>query len=141
MQHNYCVTLDLMDIIVIVAKRSTSGQETKMPSEEAKTLKLQYQDIPELKETFADSISKWAFDGNTLRIEFAVTRMDRPDDGSGRPVGRSVPACRLVLTANGAVDLLKRCQQLTNALQKAGQVNQAAAQAAPAKAKTTAKTN
>ncbi len=112
-----------------------------MPSEETKTLKLQYQDIPELKETFADSISKWSFDGNTLRVEFAVTRMDRPDDGSGRPVGRSVPACRLVLTANGAVELLNRCRQLTLALEKAGLVTQTPQEAAPAKAKTPAKTN
>jgi hypothetical protein len=95
-----------------------------MPNEEDKRPKLQYQDIPELKDTFADSIGKWSFDGNTLRIEFTVARMDRPDDGTGRPVGRSFPACRLVLTANGAVELLNRCRQLTLALEKLGLVKQ-----------------
>ena len=97
---------------------------SKTSSEEAKTPKLQYQDIPELKDAFADSIGKWSFDGNTLRIEFTVARMDRPDNGTGRPVRRSFPACRLVLTANGAVEPLNRCQLLTLALERRGIVKQ-----------------
>jgi hypothetical protein len=106
-----------------------------MSSETVNPPKLQYQDIPELKETFADSIWKWGFDGNTLRIEFTVARMDRPSDGSGRPIGRSLPVCRLVLTANGAIELLNRCRQLTLALEKAGLVKeQTSHDAAPIKA-------
>jgi hypothetical protein len=113
-----------------------------MPSAETKAPKLQYQDIPELKETFADSIGKWSFDGNTLRVEFTVARIDRADDGSDRPIGRSVPACRLVLTANGAIELLNRCRQLTLALENAGLVKQqSAGETAPAKAKAPAKTS
>ncbi|HEX2653084.1 MAG TPA: hypothetical protein VHN11_05480 [Xanthobacteraceae bacterium] len=92
--------------------------------------KLQYQDNPNLSETFADSIGRWIFDGNTLRIDFTVARIERPDDGKGQPIGKSVPACRLVLTANGAVELLNRCRQLTAALEKAGLVKEQVAQAA-----------
>ena len=105
-----------------------------MSSEETRTPKLQYQDIPELKETFADSVGKWNFDGNTLRIEFTVARMDRPDDGSGRPIGRSFPACRLVLSPNGAVELLNRCRQLALALEKLGLVKQTTPTATPTQA-------
>ena len=109
-------------------------REIEMSSEEARTPKLQYQDIPELKEIFADSIGKWNFDGNTLRMEFTVARIDRPDDGSGRPIGRSFPACRLVLSPNGAIELLNRCRQLALALEKMGLVKQTPQAAAPPQA-------
>jgi hypothetical protein len=85
--------------------------------------KLRYQDMPDLRETFADSIGGWTFDGNTLRIEFLVSRLEagKPDEA---PSGRAVPVCRLVLTAAGAVDLLKACSQFTGALAKAGVIKQ-----------------
>ena len=54
---------------------------------------LRYLDRPDCLETFADSISGLSFDGQTLRLEFAVTRMDdvKPD----APVtGRRYPVCR-----------------------------------------------
>ena len=35
-----------------------------------------YVDIPELSETLADSVHSLFFDGQTLRITFAVNRMD-----------------------------------------------------------------
>src|SRR5450830_1109819 len=53
---------------------------------------LRYLDRPDCLETFADSISGLSFDGQTLRLEFAVTRMDdlKPD----APVtGRRYPVC------------------------------------------------
>jgi hypothetical protein len=81
--------------------------------------RLQYQDRPELFEAFADSVGPWSFDGNTLRIEFLVTRLDPPRQDQPR-TGRQYPVCRLALTPNGAVDLLNHCRQLTAALEKAG---------------------
>jgi hypothetical protein len=87
---------------------------------------LRYQDAPDLGETFADTVGNWSFDGNTLRMEFLVSRLD-PDKPADAPTGRSVPVCRLVLTAAGAVDLLKTCAQLTAALSKAGVGKQTAA--------------
>ena len=81
--------------------------------------KLRYQDRPDLFETFADSVGPWSFDGNTLRIEFMVTRLDPPKKDEPRS-GRQHPVCRLALTASGAVELLNHCRQLTAALEKAG---------------------
>jgi hypothetical protein len=80
---------------------------------------LRYQDAPDLGETFADTVGNWSFDGSTLRMEVLVSRLD-PGNLSEAPTGRSVPVCRLVLTAAGAVDLLKTCAQLSAALAKAG---------------------
>jgi len=56
--------------------------------------KFRYQDVPDLGETFADTVGNWTFDGNTLRIEFLVSRTD-PEKPSGAPTGRAVPVRRL----------------------------------------------
>jgi hypothetical protein len=37
---------------------------------------IRYIDRPDIEETFADSVSGLIFDGQSLRIEFAVTRLD-----------------------------------------------------------------
>jgi hypothetical protein len=59
-----------------------------------------------MEETFADPINRLFFDGQTLRIEFGVTRMD--DVKAGAPItGRRYPACRLVLPPAAAVDFIK----------------------------------
>ena len=88
--------------------------------------KLRYQDIPELKETFADSIGQWIFDGQMLRIEFTVTRLD-PGGTPEQPTGRRLPAARMVLTPICAVELIRQCQQLMAALEKAAANMQQAA--------------
>ena len=88
-------------------------------ADEQQRPKFRYQDLPELSETFADSIGGWSFDGSTLRLEFLVSRLDpmKPGDPA---TGRAVPVCRLVLTAAGAVELIKACGQVTAALTQAG---------------------
>jgi hypothetical protein len=94
--------------------------------------KLRYQDIPDLPETFADSIGQWIFDGQMLRIEFTVTRLD-PAGAPEQPTGRRLPAARMVLTPVCAVELIRQCQQLMAALEKAAaNMQQAAAAKAPA---------
>ena len=93
--------------------------------------KLRYQDIPQLGETFADSIGQWIFDGQMLRIEFTVTRLDDIAPAEQR-TGRRLPACRLVLTPGCAVELIRQCQQLAAALEKAAANMQAATDKAPA---------
>jgi hypothetical protein len=91
--------------------------------------KLRYQDIPDLPETFADSIGQWIFDGQMLRIEFTVTRLDA--GGASQPrTGRRLPTARMVLTPSCAVELIRQCQQLLAGLEKAAAMQQAA----PAKA-------
>jgi hypothetical protein len=93
------------------------------------TASIRYVDQPECRETFADSINSVFFDGQTMRIEFGITRMDEMKQG--QPVsGRRYPACRLVLPVSAAIDLINKMQQTANALQQAGLVKPAAAAAA-----------
>jgi hypothetical protein len=83
--------------------------------------KASHVDRPELAETFADSIHNMVWDGQTLRIEFCVTRYP---DGPASPgaEARRFPAARLVLTAPVATDLFNRLQQMIQALAKAAAV-------------------
>jgi len=84
---------------------------------------LRYIDQPDLAETFADSIGNLSFDGQSLRIEFSVTRMDEVKPGAPM-TGRRYPACRLVLTPGAAVELINRMQQVAAALTQAGVLRQ-----------------
>jgi hypothetical protein len=82
---------------------------------------VRYVDRADLVETFADSISGLIFDGQTLRIEFGVTRFDEVKADS--PItGRRYPAARVVLSPLAAVDLINRMQQVAAALAQAGVV-------------------
>jgi hypothetical protein len=58
-----------------------------MADEKSRKPKFRYEDLPEIMETFADSIGQLYFDGQTLRIEFLVSRLDeqsKRDDPTGR---------------------------------------------------------
>jgi hypothetical protein len=92
-----------------------------MADEKSPKIELRYEDVPELKETFTDSVGQWHFDGSTLRIDFLVTRFDQAKSPEARS-GRRSPVCRLVLPANGAVDLLNQCRRITAAMEQAGVV-------------------
>jgi hypothetical protein len=74
-----------------------------------------YVDLPEISETFADSLHGMFFDGQTLRLTFAVSRMDptRPPDAAA---GKKYPVCRLVLTLPVAADLANRLNQLATTI-------------------------
>ncbi len=86
---------------------------------------IRYVDRPDVAETFADSVSGLVFDGQTLRIEFAVTRLDEVKPNT--PItGRRYPACRVVLPPAAAADLINRMQQIGAALAQAGAVRAAA---------------
>ena len=92
-----------------------TGQSERQPAT------VRYVDRADMEETFADSINGLIFDGQTLRIEFGVTRYD--DVKTGTPItGRRYPACRLVLPPAAAVDLINRMQQIGVALTQAGVV-------------------
>lgn len=80
---------------------------------------LRYSDRPEISETFADSVERMYFDGNTLRLEFVVTRFDDPKPPA-RPTGRKCTSCRLVLSQEGALDLINKMTGLREQLIKAG---------------------
>jgi hypothetical protein len=103
------------------AKDSASNPTPGAPSgsSERASATVRYVDRPDMVETFADSVTGLMFDGQMLRIELGVTRLDevRPN----APVtGRRYPACRLVLPSLAAVDLINRMQQIAAALTQAG---------------------
>jgi len=81
--------------------------------------KLRYVDRPEVNETFADSVGKVFFDGTVAQIELLVSRWDETKPPAA-PTGRAVTACRLVLSANGLIDLIDRMDQLRSALESDG---------------------
>lgn len=83
-------------------------------------VKYQYEDRPEVAETFADFVHRIQFDGQTLRFEFCVTRIEDQTPSGSAPTGTRYPACRLVLSAAAAVDLMNKMQQITASLIKAG---------------------
>ncbi len=92
---------------------------------ERRTATIRYVDRPDLEETFADSISGLLFDGQTLRLEFGVTRLDEVKQNAPL-TGRRYPACRVVLPPAAAIDLINRMQQIAAALTQAGVVRSAA---------------
>jgi hypothetical protein len=93
---------------------------------------IRYVDQPECRETFADSINNVFFDGQTMRIEFGITRMDELKQG--QPLsGRRYPVCRLVLPVSAAVELINKMQQTATALQQAGLLKPAGAAQAETK--------
>jgi len=93
-------------------------------SPERAAASVRYVDRADMVETFADTVTGLIFDGQTLRIEFGVTRFD--DVKPNVPItGRRYPACRLVLPPVAAVDLINRMQQIAAALTQAGVVKAA----------------
>jgi hypothetical protein len=82
-------------------------------------VQYQYIDRAEVSETFADFVHRIQFDGQTLRIEFCVSRLE--DHKPPTPAtGKRYPACRLVLSNAAAIDLMNKMQQITAGLIKAG---------------------
>jgi hypothetical protein len=96
---------------------------------------IEYVDRPELQEIFADSITGLIFEGQMLRMEFGVTRLDEVTPNAPFH-GRRYPACRVVLPSNAAVDLINRIQQIAAALVQAG-VMKTGTQPSPGNTKTT----
>lgn len=78
-----------------------------------------YVDLPDLTETFSDHVEKFFFDGNTLRVEFCVRRVEDAQPNK-TPSGKRYPVCRLVLHQEAAIDLINKLQGLTAALEKQG---------------------
>ena len=71
---------------------------------------IRYVDRPDMPETFADSIASTYFDGQTLRIEFTVTRVD--EAAAVAPItAHRFPVCRMVVPAAAGVDLINRLNQ------------------------------
>jgi hypothetical protein len=95
----------------------------KLP--DTQTAAIRYVDRADCTEIFADSINGVYFDGQSLRIEFGVTRLDEVKANTA-VTGRRYPAQRMVLTPTAAVELINRMQQVGAALQQAGVLTPAA---------------
>jgi hypothetical protein len=95
-----------------------------------------YVDLPDLAETFADSIGGTFFDGHLLRIEFCVGRLDAFKPPTS-PTGRRYPTCRLVLSTAAAVELMNSMQRVSAALVKAGVLKPTPVQGGPGESQAT----
>jgi hypothetical protein len=116
MTHRGGSTIDFMLVCDSTCSDPRGMQLAQAPQPQ---IQFQYVDRPEVVETFADHVQRIQFDGQTLRLEFCVTRLE--DQKSGEVAnGKRYPACRLVLSASAAVDLMNKMQQITAGLLKAG---------------------
>jgi hypothetical protein len=89
------------------------------PAPTGQTATIRYIDRPDIQEHFADSVTGLLFDGQTLRLEFAVTRFDELKPNA--PItGRRYPSCRVALSPAAAIDLINRMQQVATALSQSG---------------------
>ena len=106
------------------SKEPTSKSPQEARPQDRQQATIRHVDLPDLAETFADSINALYFDGQTLRIELGVTRLDnvKPNEPM---TGRRYPACRLILPPVAAIDLINRLQQIAAALTQAGILKQA----------------
>lgn len=100
------------------AATAASEDHSAQAAPERQPPAIRYVDRPDMSETFVDSISALVFDGQTLRIEFGVTRFDEMKPNA-QITGRRYPACRLVLPPAAAAELLARMQQTAAAIAQA----------------------
>jgi len=84
------------------------------------TVQAKLADIPEIRETFGDSIRGVWFDGSTWRIQVDVIRIDDATVGGGTPSTTQYPSARLVLSAAAGIALLDRLNQLSKELEANG---------------------
>jgi len=117
---------DKPDTAATTAKPAAAAQlaSAAVGQSDRQAATIRYIDRPDIEETFADSVSGLIFDGQALRIEFAVTRLDEVKPNAPL-TGRRYPASRIVLPPAAAVDLINRMQQVAAALTQAGIVKAA----------------
>ena len=63
-----------MSNVTTGSQKGQKGQDPK--AQEGMRATVRYVDRPECVETFANSINSVFFDGQTMRLEFGITRMD-----------------------------------------------------------------
>lgn len=72
-----------------------------------------YVDRPDLMETFADTLETFNTDGETLRMEFCVDRLDaRSMEHGGKPNATKHPVARIVMPLSTAVEMMNRLNGL-----------------------------
>ena len=102
--------------------------EVELNMAEGKLMKMAGGDVAE---TFADHCEQVIFDGQTLRVDMAVTRFS--SQGAGKqPTVRRATACRLVLTPQAALQLHEQLQRIVAGLEQKGLVRKRTKAPAPA---------
>jgi len=86
---------------------------------ESSSVPREYVDQPQISEIFADSLERIRFDGQTLRLEFCVTRMDDPKELQAM-TGKKYTACRLVMPPHGLLEMFDKLNAMVSALEKQG---------------------
>jgi len=107
-----------------------SKAETATPKADGAP-RIQYVDVPSIAETYADSVNRMMFDGQSVRLEFCVTRMEEPQKGDTELTGTRQTACRVVLPLGTALELSGKLSRMLTALAKRGAETRA--KQAPAK--------
>jgi hypothetical protein len=74
----------------------------------------------EIKETFVDTLGNLFFDGQTLRLELAVARIDEVKPPEKVPTGERHVVARLALTLPCTIDLINQIQMLAGQLSQSG---------------------
>ena len=76
-------------------------------------------DLPDLPECFVDSVKLGTLHGSTLRLTLCTYRFEEPRPQQAPSVTK-VPSCRLVLTAEGAIELFNMLNSMMGVMQQAG---------------------
>jgi hypothetical protein len=108
----------------ITSKGTSAGIGASTDHGERQPATIRYLDRVDLEEIFVDSISGLIFDGETLRIEFVVTRL-RKEMADSPISANQYTVCRLVLPLTAAIDFVNRMQQIAPVLKRAGVVKAA----------------
>jgi hypothetical protein len=99
--------------------------------------RIQDVDVPSISETFVDAVRGMMFDGQSVRMELCVTRMEEPKNGSGELTGKRQTACRVVLPLSAALELSSKLGSVLTTLAKRGAERKAKqGQRAPASVQT-----
>jgi hypothetical protein len=98
---------------------TTNIKGDKMAGPEFET---EYIDRADLTESFSDYVEKFLYDGNTLRLELCVLRLDVPNPSKKKGTGKRVPVSRLVLTRGATLDLYNKLHKLVGVLEKQGKI-------------------
>lgn len=99
-----------------------------------KQTKIEYVDVPAIAETYADTVRGMMFDGQSVRMELCVTRMNEPAKDSTEVTGKRQTACRVVLPLSAALELSTQLGRMMSTLAKRGAERKAKQGTAAAKA-------
>ena len=99
-----------------------------------KQTKIEYVDVPAIAETYADTVRGMMFDGQSVRMELCVTRMNEPNKDSSEITGKRQTACRVVLPLSAALELSTQLGRMMSTLAKRGAERKAKQEKAQSKA-------